>query len=216
GGYIVVGFDHSIPATSLEYDFVIQGNPTETSNEPGIVWVMQDVNGNGLPDDEWYQLRGSEDQYRTTYRFYDITYFRTPLYSDIYWTTGRDTQGVVSYLPEFHNQLTYYPAWINADSYTLYGTYITPSRTLIDSSGILVNGAYPWGYADNLGSDTVEGYPSGCTGFKISNAMNSAKESVSLLYIDFIKVQTAILEENGSLGELSTEVLSFSQYSLPQ
>ena len=40
--------------------FAIQGNAFDSSNEPGIVWVMQDVNGNGLPDDEWYELRGSE------------------------------------------------------------------------------------------------------------------------------------------------------------
>lgn len=42
------------------YDFAIEGNAFDGSSEPGIVWVMQDVNGNGLPDDTWYQLKGSE------------------------------------------------------------------------------------------------------------------------------------------------------------
>lgn len=56
GGFITVGFDHSIPNRG-GYDFSIKGNPIDTSSEPGIVWVMQDVNGNGLPDDEWYQLK---------------------------------------------------------------------------------------------------------------------------------------------------------------
>lgn len=42
GGYIVVGFDHSVLNKEGEYDFAIQGNSFETSNEPGIVWVMQD------------------------------------------------------------------------------------------------------------------------------------------------------------------------------
>ena len=59
GGYIVVGFDHSIENKG-GYDFSIIGNAFEGSSEPGIVWVMQDVNGNQLPDDEWYELKGSE------------------------------------------------------------------------------------------------------------------------------------------------------------
>ena len=52
GGYIVVGFDHSIENKG-GYDFSIKGNAFDSSNEPGIVWVMQDVNGDGLPNDEW-------------------------------------------------------------------------------------------------------------------------------------------------------------------
>ena len=50
GGYIVVGFDHSID-NSGDYDLAILGNSFSGSSEPGIVWVMQDENGNGLPDD---------------------------------------------------------------------------------------------------------------------------------------------------------------------
>lgn len=59
-GYIIVGFDHSIPNSGNQYDFCVQGNAFDGSSEPGIVWVMQDINGNGLPDDEWYELKGSE------------------------------------------------------------------------------------------------------------------------------------------------------------
>ena len=51
GGYITVGFDHSVRNISGDYDFAIAGNSFRTSNEPGIVRVMQDENGNGLPDD---------------------------------------------------------------------------------------------------------------------------------------------------------------------
>ena len=60
GGYVVVGFDHSIDNKVGEYDFGITGNSFAGSSEPGIVWVMQDENGNGLPDDTWYELKGSE------------------------------------------------------------------------------------------------------------------------------------------------------------
>ena len=60
GGYIVVGFDHSIQASGGYggYDFSITGNQFSGSSEPGVVWVMPDENGNGEPDDgPWYELR---------------------------------------------------------------------------------------------------------------------------------------------------------------
>ena len=59
GGYIVVGFDHSVDNTT-GYDLAIRGNAFDGSSEPGIVWVMQDKNGNGEPDEIWYELAGSE------------------------------------------------------------------------------------------------------------------------------------------------------------
>ena len=39
GGYIVVGFDHSIDNVA-GYDLAIEGNSFSGSSEPGIVWVM--------------------------------------------------------------------------------------------------------------------------------------------------------------------------------
>lgn len=75
GGYIVVGFDHSIENKG-GYDFSIIGNAFEGSSEPGIVWVMQDVNGNQLPDDEWYELKGSEYGKNGTIQDYAVTYYR--------------------------------------------------------------------------------------------------------------------------------------------
>ena len=44
GGYVVVGFDHSVVNSGGD-DFSIAGNMYEGSSEPGIVWVMQDSNG---------------------------------------------------------------------------------------------------------------------------------------------------------------------------
>ena len=76
GGYIIVGFDHSIPNSGNQYDFCIQGNAFDGSSEPGIVWVMQDINGNGLPDDEWYELKGSEAGKKETIRNFEVTYYR--------------------------------------------------------------------------------------------------------------------------------------------
>ena len=75
GGYIIVGFDHSVynkPDVSSNggYDFAIIGNPFDGSSEPGIVYVMQDENGDGLPNDTWYELRGSETGKAETYQHY--------------------------------------------------------------------------------------------------------------------------------------------------
>lgn len=86
GGYIVVGFDHTIVNRPGEYDFKILGNafyandnprpdaPLGGSSEPGIVMVSVDTNGNGVPDDEWYELAGSEYYKKETLKNYEITY----------------------------------------------------------------------------------------------------------------------------------------------
>ena len=103
GGYIVVGFDHSIVATG-GYDFAVGGNAFinagGASNEPGIVWVMQDDNGNGEPDDTWYALKGADwDQVRSV----TITYTRPAADCEsVPWTTSEGSKGVVEYLPELH------------------------------------------------------------------------------------------------------------------
>lgn len=227
GGYIVVGFDHSIAKSEGDYDFAVMANAflnastgSGGSNEPGIVYVMQDVNGNGLPDDEWYELRGSETGKADTHQDYAVTYYRPagPKMAT-QWTDNRGASGTVNYLKAFHKQDYYYPAWIEADSYTLRGTCL-PARTSQDSSsGFWDNSAFPWGYADNIGSDNMTGNDavSGTgqrNGFLIKNAMFPTQEHVNLQYIDFIKVQTGVNSKAGWLGEVSTEVLGFRDLSM--
>lgn len=123
GGSITVRFAHPIAAGSSGYDFAIRGNAIDTSNEPGIVWVMTDRNGNGRPDDTWYELRGSETGKTTTFADYEVTYYRPDApQSDVRWTDNRGGEGRIEYLPHHHRQDSYYPAWIEADRYTLKGT----------------------------------------------------------------------------------------------
>ncbi|WP_316797204.1 hypothetical protein [Pedobacter agri] len=76
GGYIVFGFDHSV-VNQTGADLAIYGNPLGPPYafaEPGIVMISQDKNGNGLPDDEWFELAGSEYAKTTTIKNYEITY----------------------------------------------------------------------------------------------------------------------------------------------
>ena len=51
-------------------------------------------------------------------------------------------------------------------------------------------------------------------GFSISNAVFPDGTPVGLLYIDFVKVQTGVMANTGVLGEVSTEVLGFIDYSM--
>ena len=128
GGYIVVGFDHSIENKG-GYDFSITGNQFAQSSEPGIVWVMQDTNGNGLPDDEWYELKGSEYDEPETLTSYAMTYYRPKsVGTDIQWKDNRGNAGKVE-RNSSHTQESYYPGWIDAEKYTLYGTRLAANTS---------------------------------------------------------------------------------------
>lgn len=227
GGYIIVGFDHSIPAGASGYDFCIQGNAylnaitgNGGSNEPGIVYVMQDINGNGLPDDEWYELDGSESASADTWRDYAVTYYR-PAGSgmNVNWTDNRGGYGVISYMPSFHSQPSYYPAWIDADSYTLRGTRLQTLNIQDAITGMWNTMPRAWGYADNMGSDLIDSNDvysntKQLTGFMISHAMLPNRTPIKLEYIDFIKVQTGVNASISTLGEVSTEILGFTDLSI--
>ena len=220
GGYIVVGFDHSIENTG-GYDFAVGGNSFDTSSEPGIVWVMQDENGDGLPNDTWYELAGSETGLATTIQDYAVTYYRPSARAmDVQWSDNLGNTGCIDYVKSFHRQDFYYPAWIEADKYTLWGTCLEARN--YDPSG---NGSnwvqppYDWGYADNCSSvDRLGGSISSddvnVNVFKISNAVDFEGKPVELKYIDFVKVQTGVNAKSGWLGELSTEVFGFSDLSI--
>ena len=221
GGYIVVGFDHSID-NSGDYDLGVLGNSFSGSSEPGIVWVMQDENGNGLPDDTWYELAGSETDKAETIRDYEVTYYRPSGASmPVQWTDNQGNSGEVDYLSQFHRQEYYYPLWIEADSYTLRGTCLAPRN--YDASGngsYWVNAEYDWGYADNFSpvDREGEGDNSNATAntnhFKISNAIDIDGEPISLDFIDFVKVQCGVNAKSGWLGEISTEVFGFYDYNM--
>lgn len=211
GGYIVVGFDHSIDSSSGDYDFVIRGNAFEGSSEPGIVYVMQDENGDGQPNDTWYELAGSDRLSIGTTVGYSVTYYR-PTHDQmaVAWRDNQGNAGEVNYLPSYHKQASYFPAWITADSYTLRGTRLKERVALEGSKWI--QAAFEWGYADNFSTvDRPSGSESQAGGitanrFRISDAVYADGTPINLKYIDFVKVQTAGLANCGELGELSTEI----------
>lgn len=196
GGYIVMGFDHSVPNKEGN-DIQVLGNALAEWSEPGIIYVMQDDNGNGLPDDKWYELAGSEfDKGDAEYaRSYEITYYRPDAPNkDVPWTDNKGASGFVK-KNNFHTQ-AYYPEWITANSYTLKGAWLKGKLDLTVPAYIK-SMPYAWGYADNIvGGNLVD----------IDNAVDDKGNKVHLKAIDFIKVQTAVLGDGGWLGEVSTEI----------
>lgn len=210
GGTITVGFHQPIRNVEGEYDFKILGNASYNQNtgtgalggsaEPGIVLVSKDVNGNGLPDDEWYELAGSEYGKDTETRGYEITYYRPqPADGDIRWTDNQGGEGAIR-RNGYHQQDSYYPAWIEEDKITFCGTRLKDNA--VEEGSTWVGYCYPWGYADNHPNRSEYSQ------FKIDWAVDRDGNSVALDEIDFVKIYTAVNQDVGWMGEISTEVMT--------
>ena len=204
GGYLTAGFDHSVESsTDGGFDLQITGNAHSSSSEPGIIWVSQDENGNGLPDDTWYELRGSEYGKPETWQDYAVTYYRPSSNgTSIEWTDNRGSSGTVDYIPAYHSQETYFPLWITAESYTLRGTRL--EDRLVDENGngsLWIGHPFDWGYADNWSGTDPD-----IDKFRISDAVRWDGEPADLTYIDFVKIQCGVQAKGGWTGEQSTEL----------
>ena len=228
GGYVTFGFDHSVVNVPGEYDFRIYGNAfyaAETPNpdnpdsggssEPGIVMVSFDRNRNGLPDDEWYELAGSEYRNSETRHGYTITYYRpdpdkepvpdpnVSAVTDKTYIRWTDSGGRTGYVERnsYHPQ-DYFPAWIADGELTFTGTKLPDNA--VDESGngtYYVLYAYDWGYADCHPNDAADK-----SSFNIEWAVDADGNPVHLPCIDFIRVYTGVNQSCGWLGETSTEI----------
>lgn len=210
GGYIVVGFDHSILNLPGEYDFDIKGNAMDgrsgISSEPGIVLVSVDANQNGLPDDEWYELKGSNYNHPGNILNYAITYTKPAQDNeDVKWRDNRSQNGVIQFMGSQGHDQAHYPLWIADPEITFAGTRLPDNAIKIqDNPETWKQTAFEYGYADNKPNHT-DGVK-----FKIDWAVDSKGENVSLSKIDFVKVYTAVNQQCGWLGELSTEIMSIN------
>ena len=217
GGYVVFGFDHPVANVEGAFDFKIYANAfmasTSSANgscEPGIVMVSVDVNGNGLADDEWYELAGSEYSKDTTIKNYSITYYKPEADKEptkdgmltdttyIRWTSSEGEEGYVM-KNSFHQQ-AYWPEWYEGETMEFVGTKLADNA--VDQNGdgssyVLVR--LDWGYVDNKANDIDEG-------FKIDWAVDAEGNPKHLTHIDFVKVYTAVNQYCGWIGETSTEI----------
>ncbi|CDF78497.1 cell surface protein [Formosa agariphila KMM 3901] len=206
GGSITLAFDHTVLNATDDNDFVVYGNPLPSFAEPGVIWVMQDENANGIADDTWYEIKGSAHDLEGTIRNYSLTYFKPASEADdIAWEDSEGATGVVA-KNAFHQQ-AYYPEWITEDSYTLTGTLLSSENIDMSNTSFITSAPFEYGYADNTGGgDAID----------IADAINADGEAVSLSGIDFIKIQTGIQANMGWLGELSTEVKGVADLSLTE
>lgn len=196
GGYYITGFDHSVRNVEDKSDIMINGNAFAGSSEPGAVWVMQDENGNGLPDDTWYELAGSDSKTSETERRYALTYYKPDEYSQgIRWADNRLNTGVIA-INAYHTQKSYFPMFIE-NGYTLCGTCL---KSNVEYTDIFYLRGFAWGYADNFGDGSRPNNE-----FWIEDAIHVDGSPVNLKYIDFVKVHTAMNAAAGNLGEISCE-----------
>ncbi len=223
GGYVTFGFDHTVMNVEGENDFRIWGNcfyelldPDKRggSAEPGIVMVSYDTNCNGLPDDEWYELAGSEYHSPLTRKNYTLTYFKPDpdreviedddnSLADTHYVRWSDSDGTEGFIPKniFHSQ-DYWPKWVEGDSLTFSGTLLAPNAKDISGNGsYFVLYSYPWGYVDNHPNEYED-----LNSFDIGRAVDAHGTPVHLPGVDFVRVYTALNQTCGWLGETSTEL----------
>lgn len=203
GGYVTFHFDHPVVNVSGERDFAVWGNAFADNAEPAIVLVSVDSNKNGLPDDAWYELKGSEYDRPETIHQYAVTYTYASL-QNVQWTDNQGQTGAVL-RNKFHKQ-EYFPLWLTQQgTLTLTGCRLPDNAyqgTYDDGTTIWKLPAYEYGYADNQPNTNREG----CS-LDISWAVDAQGNSVQLDHIDFVRCQNAMNQTCGSIGETSTEIL---------
>lgn len=212
GGYVTFGFDHPVVNVAGEYDLYIRGNAFAAtgmtdagSSEPGIVMVSQDTNGNGLPDDEWYELSGSADIDsigKVVYN-YEITYKYAGEKKAIPWTDNQGGKGAMV-RNAYHDQ-EYFPAWLTGEgTLTFTGTLLPRNMYKDGETGQFIMKFLRYGYVDNQ-PNTVNNQKNEACFFNLDWAVDQDRQPVKLSQVDFVRVYCAMNQINGLLGETSTE-----------
>ena len=219
GGSITFRFDHSV-SNQEGMDLGIYGNPFTNWDEPGIVMVSQDLNNNGIADDEWYELAGSQYDSASTIHNYKVTYYNPGDYklggkNDVAWKDNQGNSGVVAW-NQFHKH-SYYPLdgaspnfAKNKDSVTFYGSLLRNTSSSQGWGSNNIDNLKWWGYTDSYSTGKSampnDNYSkNGYNSLDISWARDKNGKKIMLSYIDFVKVYTGQQANVGAMGEISTE-----------
>lgn len=223
GGFIVFRFDHTVMNVEGLRDFRIGHSLNKTSYPgQGVVYVSFDANGNGLADDEWYEIAGSEYSKVTERRDLTIIYTRpadlAPTATTENWApytvNGKET-GFYCYAMTnwgITNTVTAWPAWLKESdegaTLTFSGcTMLTPLIPVPSYPNGFPSSTFDWydyGYVCNSNARDEVG-----SSFDIDWARDQEGNKVNLPGIDFVKVQNATLLDLGfSYGPACVQINS--------
>lgn len=214
GGSVTIRLDAPIYNVSGQPDLQVLGNAFAGSAEPGIVQVMADTNGNGRPDDgEWLLLGGEKfdaaELVAVTYHpaapdATDAQYIRWSSRSAL---TGEPIgEGWLSRNTDYHTQ-SYFPAWdsssLEPDGTVVKSFWMLPSNVSYDEASAIYRLTPYAGYADSYPNNSQQSYLDLDNALRVSggHATSSVPDR-----IDFVRITTGVLGNNGPLGEISTEV----------
>jgi hypothetical protein len=194
--------------------YTITGNPMGNWSEAGVVWVMEDKNGNQVPDEMWYELKGSDEDPGSRYaslitRRYSITYFRSAdtesindygqIIRRVYWVDSKGRTGIIP------------GGW--PEDWGVSGDWVTYTGTILRDDGNIATGDYNGlsevgGYVDSFGGVGKWSSSETWDKFHVEDAIRADGTSISLNAVKFIKVQSAIHRYGGIFGDCSTEIKS--------
>jgi hypothetical protein len=205
GGYSVRTVDHknSYPAPGNSFGW----------HEPGIAWLQEDNNGNGVPDEMWYELKGPSDlvpKYRP---------FITRRYANTWWDVDAGESSTVNEFGQTIRSI----CWADCKGrsgllrggfprdWGVTGDWVTYTCTLIGDDGDISNGTHSTDactfssvYDEEKGHYTTYADADG-TSFYTNDAIDAQGNPVTLSNVRFLKIHTAVFQYGGIFGEYSTE-----------
>lgn len=206
GGYVVAGFSANI-TNDQGPDFEVFALPG-AGPEPAVVYVMRDDNGDGQPNETWYELKGS--QFEHSQRNYSVTYYKPGADTEnISWIDSNSQTGELK--AGFGSSYTssWWWAETKGNSRTFHGTRLPDAYENILVGDVnnwsVPEGRFEWGYAEN-NSGTDYDSIAYSNRLDINQAVDRDGNPVHLDHIRFIKIQSAVLQQAGWLNEVSPEI----------
>ena len=207
GGYIVAGFDHAVLNTEGP-DFAVFTQPSVAS-EPGVIYVMEDKNNDGLPNDgPWFEIKGSEYNNPETIHNYQLTYYKPGLSGYVTWKDNQGKSG--SLIPGFGNASWWWQGYGDKSSVTFAGerlpdAYVNSSKDPGVELWVTRDGLFEYGYAECYFNADYNAMLK-ANFIDISSAVTETGAPANLTKINFIKVQSSVFQIAGWLNEVSTEI----------
>lgn len=215
GGYITAGFDHMVK-NGVGADFAVFTQPGPSS-EPAVVFVMNDANNDGIPNDgEWAEIRGSEYNNAETIHNYQVTYYKPVDNGNVKWKDNKGGSGEL--VPVFDSSSWWWGGYGNNLEMVFTGVRLPNAYHNISTQADTENwtvrtGLFTFGYAECYNNlDYNNSLKANI--FDISDAVDNAGNKANLSGIRFIKVQSGVFQIAGWLNEISTEISGAADLSL--